>query len=187
MLTKEENAELTQVGPGTPGGDLLRRYWHPIAVAAELTDERPKKRVKVLGEELVLFRDQQGAYGLVAERCSHRGASLYYGFLEDGGLRCPNDGWLYDREGRCIEQPFEPAQSILKHTIRHPSYPVEELGGLLFAYLGPPEKRPLLPRWDILVLEGCATTPCIPHSAVTGSNAKRTQPTLPTRTFCTAT
>ncbi len=154
MLTAEENELLTRVGPGTPCGEMLRRYWHPVAISSELTDERPKKRVRILGEDLVVFRDQRGSYGLVGEHCSHRGASLYYGFLEDGGLRCPYHGWLYDREGRCVEQPFEPSQSILKHTIRHPAYPVEELGGLLFAYLGPAEKRPLLPRWDILVLKG---------------------------------
>ena len=153
MLTKEENELLTQVGPGTPCGELLRRYWQPIGVASELTAERPLKRVQVMGEELVAFRDPSGGYGLVGEHCSHRGVSLYYGFLEDGGIRCPYHGWLYDTEGRCLETPFEPPQSMLKHTLRHPAYPVERLGGLLFAYMGPPERQPLLPRWDVLVWE----------------------------------
>jgi len=152
MLTKEENAELTQVGPGTPGGDLLRRYWHPTAVAAELTDERPKKRVRLLGEDLVLFREPDGSYGIMAEKCSHRGCSLYYGFLEDGGLRCAYHGWLYDRAGKILEQPFEPAESMLKHTVRHPAYPVQKVRGLLFAYLGP-LPAPLIPPWDVLVRE----------------------------------
>src|SRR5436309_8025249 len=136
-----------------PCGELLRRYWQPICVASELTDERPKKRLKIMGEELVVFKDQKGGYGLLGEHCSHRGTSLYYGFLEDGGLRCPYHGWLYDASGACLEQPFEPAQSMMKRTIRHPAYPVEALGGLLFAYMGPPDKKPLLPRWDVLVWE----------------------------------
>ena len=116
MLTKELNERLTQVGPGTPGGRLLRCYWHPICVAAELTPERPIKRLRVLGEDLVLFREPDGGYGLMAERCSHRGCSLYYGFLENGGLRCPYHGWLYDRAGKILEQPFEPAESMSKYT-----------------------------------------------------------------------
>jgi len=153
VLTKEENELLTRVGPGTPCGELLRRYWQPVCVASELTNENPKKRIKVMGEELVVYRDPSGGYGLLGEHCSHRGTSLYYGFIEESGLRCPYHGWLYDPAGRCVEQPFEPAQSLMKHTVRHPAYPVEKLGGLLFAYMGPPEKRPLLPRWDVLVWE----------------------------------
>ncbi len=151
MLTAEENERITQVGPGTAGGELLRRYWHPVAAAGELTAERPKKRLKILGEELVLYRTESGQYGLLAEHCSHRGTSLYYGFLEGECLRCPYHGWLYEPDGHCVEQPFEPAQSLMKHTLRHGAYPVEELGGLLFGYMGPPERKPLLPRWDILV------------------------------------
>jgi len=153
MLTKEENEMLTRVGPGTPCGELLRRYWHPVSIASELTAERrPITRITVLGEELVIFRRPEGGYGLLGEHCSHRGASLYYGFLEDGGLRCPYHGWLYDPSGKCLEQPFEPAQSMMKHTIRHPAYPVQELAGLLFAYMGP-EPAPLLPRWDVVAWE----------------------------------
>lgn len=152
MLTKQENDELTRVGRGTPAGELLRRYWHPIAVAQELTEERPKKRVRLLGEDLVVFRDGKGGYGLVAEQCQHRGASLYYGFLEDGCIRCPYHGWLYDKTGRCIEQPFEPAQSLLRHTIQLPAYPVEKVRGLLFAYLGP-LPAPVIPPWDVIARE----------------------------------
>jgi 5,5'-dehydrodivanillate O-demethylase len=151
MLTSEQNERITRVGPGTAGGSLLRRYWHPVAAVSELTAERPLKRIRILGEDLVVYRAEGGQYGLLGEHCSHRGTSLYYGFLEDGGLRCPYHGWLYDASGRCLEQPFEPAQSLMKHTLRHPAYPAQELGGMLFAYLGPPDKQPLLPRWDILV------------------------------------
>lgn len=150
MLRKEENEMFTRVGAGTPCGELLRRYWQPVCAAGELTADRPKKRVKIMGEELVAFRRADGGYGLLGEHCSHRGTSLYYGFLEDAGLRCPYHGWLYDETGRCLEQPFEPAQSMMRHSIHHPAYPVEKLGGLLFAYLGPPDKQPLLPRWDVL-------------------------------------
>lgn len=150
MLPKEENELLTRVGPGTPGGELLRRYWHVVGVASELNPEKPKRRVRILGEDLVLFREPNGAYGLVAEHCSHRGASLYYGFLEEGGIRCAYHGWKYDVTGRCLEQPFE-KNPRFKEEIRHPAYAVETLAGLLFAYMGPLEKKPLLPKWDILV------------------------------------
>jgi len=153
MLSKEENERLTQVGPGTPGGELLRRYWQPIAIASELTAEQPKKRVKVLGEELVVFRDAQGNYGCLAEHCAHRGVSLYYGFVEDCGLRCAYHGWKYSTtDGRCLEQPFEPSGSSYKDRVRQRAYPVQKLAGMLFAYMGP-APAPLLPRWDVLVRE----------------------------------
>lgn len=151
MLSHEENDLLTRVGPGTPAGTLLRRYWHALAPAAEVSDAKPKKRVRILGENLLLYRNRNGGYGLVAERCSHRGASLYYGFVEDDGIRCAYHGWKYDACGKCLEQPFENPQSGFNEKIQHPAYPVEKLGGLLFAYLGPPDKKPLLPKWDVLV------------------------------------
>ena len=99
MLSKEENRALTAVGPGTPAGELLRRYWQPIAAAAELTEEKPKKKIRVLGEDLLLYQHRSGGYGLVGEHCSHRGVSLYYGFIEDDGIRCPYHGWKYDACG----------------------------------------------------------------------------------------
>jgi 5,5'-dehydrodivanillate O-demethylase oxygenase subunit len=150
MLSKEENDLLTRVGPGTPAGEMLRRYWQPIALAAELK-ERPKRR-RLLGEDLVLFRDDRDRLGLLALRCSHRGTSLEFGHLEDGGLRCCYHGWLYDVEGRVLETPGEPADSTFKERIRHPAYRVQELGGVIFAYLGP-DPAPLLPRYDVLVRE----------------------------------
>jgi 5,5'-dehydrodivanillate O-demethylase oxygenase subunit len=151
MLTREENDLLSRIGPGTPAGELLRRYWHVVAAAAEFTESKPKKRVRILGEDLLLYRDLGGAYGLVGEHCSHRGVSLYYGFIEEGGIRCPYHGWKYDACGNCLEQPFENPNAGFKEKINHPAYPVVKLGGLLFAYLGPPEKQPLLPKWDLLV------------------------------------
>jgi 5,5'-dehydrodivanillate O-demethylase oxygenase subunit len=150
VLTREENQLLTQTTAGTPGGELLRRYWHPIAIAAELTPERPKKRVRVLGEDLLVYLDPNGGYGLIGELCAHRGCSLLYGFLEDGGIRCAYHGWLYDNTGKILEQPFEPEQSMLKHTVRQAAYPVQKVHGLLFAYLGP-LPAPILPPWDVIV------------------------------------
>ena len=153
MLSQEENELLIQVDRGTPCGQLLRRYWHPVAAAGELTDEKPIKAVKILGEELVVYRDKRGRYGLVGEHCPHRLASLAYGKVDDEGIRCPYHGWKFDNAGRCLEQPAEPVGSTFKDRIKHVAYPVKPIGGLIFAYLGP-EPKPLLPRWDVLVWEG---------------------------------
>jgi 5,5'-dehydrodivanillate O-demethylase len=152
MLSPEENEFLTRVGRGTPAGELLRRYWQPVAAAGELTDEKPTKAVKILGEELAVFRDKAGRYGLVGEHCPHRSASLAFGRVDAEGIRCPYHGWKFDAAGKCLEQPAEPPESTFKDRIRHTAYPVEKLGGLLFAYLGP-EPKPLLPRWDVLAWE----------------------------------
>src|SRR5919199_1606812 len=149
MLTKELNERLTRVGPGTPMGNLLRHYWYPIARTPEL-DEEPVLAVTLLGENLALYRTDSGKLGLVSQRCPHRGASLAYGIPEDEGLRCPYHGWRFDQTGQCNEQPAEPPDSTFKDRIKIPAYPVQELGGLVWAYLGP-EPVPLLPRWDILV------------------------------------
>ena len=142
------NPALTEVGPGTPMGELLRRYWHPIGVAADATDT-PRK-VRVLGEDLILFRDKSGRPGLVHPNCAHRGTSLYYGKVEERGIRCCYHGWLFDVEGHCVEQPCEPEKGRARGRIRQPWYPVQELYGLVWAYLGPPEKKPVLPRYDAL-------------------------------------
>ena len=152
MLTHEENVLLTQVSRGTPCGELLRRYWHPVAAAAELTDEKPVRAVKILNEELVVYRNRQGEYGLVGEHCPHRLASLAYGRVDEEGIRCPYHGWKFDHTGRCLEQPAEPPDGTFKDRIKHVAYPVQYLGGLIYAYLGP-APAPLLPRWDVLVWE----------------------------------
>ena len=152
MLTAEENKRLTRVGPGTPMGNLLRRYSYPIAASTQL-DENPVKAVQILGESLTLFKDKRGRLGLIADRCAHRHVKLVYGIPEEEGLRCCYHGWLYDRTGQCIEQPAEPPESRFKDKIRVKSYPVQELAGALFAYLGP-EPAPLVPKWDRLVWDG---------------------------------
>ena len=152
MLTLDENELLTCVSRGTPAGELLRRYWHPVAAAGELTEKEPIRAVKILGEELVVYRDKKGRYGLVGEHCPHRLASLAFGRVDEEGIRCPYHGWKFDGSGRCLEQPAEPPESTFKDRIKHSAYPVEYLGGLLYAYLGPPP-TPVLPRWDVLVWE----------------------------------
>src|SRR6266540_769199 len=148
MLTKEQNELLTQVDRGTPAGELLRRYWHPIAVAAELTDASPTRFVRVLGEDLVLFKDKSGNVGLIQDHCAHRGASLLYGRIEERGIACAYHGWLYDTSGSCLETPAEPAGSMFHLTVRMTAYPVQELAGLYWAYLGPPP-APVIPRYDV--------------------------------------
>jgi len=150
MLAKEENDLLTRTGPGTPCGNLLRRYWQPAALSEELPAGGDPLSVELLGEELVLFRDEKGQVGLLGLHCSHRGTDLSLGRVEDGGLRCIYHGWLYDIYGRCLEQPAEPAGSDFKNKIRHPAYPCRELAGIIFAYLGPGEP-PCLPAYEPLV------------------------------------
>lgn len=153
MLDRETNELLCRVGPETPMGELLRRYWMPIGPKAEI-DEMIKRPVRLLGEDLLVFKDGQGRYGLLAEECSHRGASLCYGKVEQDGIRCPYHGWKYDVNGNCVEQPAETPETTSKNAIRHRAYPVQELAGLLFGYLGP-SPAPLLPRYDVLVKPGC--------------------------------
>jgi 5,5'-dehydrodivanillate O-demethylase len=152
MLTAEQNELLTQVGPGTPMGNLMRRYWQPIAAAVEL-EKAWTRRVRLLGENLVLFRDRQGRRGLIAEQCPHRRASFAHGIPTEDGIRCPYHGWEFSAAGKCLSQPNEPDNCAFREKVTTPAYPVEELGGLLFAYLGP-EPRPLLPRFDGFVAEG---------------------------------
>ena len=157
MLTREENDLLTRTDGGTPGGEFMRAYWQPAGLVEELPPGGAPLPVKLLGEELVLFRDQQGRAGLLALHCSHRGADLSYGRIEDGGLRCIYHGWLYDVGGRCLEQPGEPAASTLRQAqgrpfherIRHTAYPCQERAGIIFAYMGPGEP-PLLPAYEFL-------------------------------------
>jgi phthalate 4,5-dioxygenase oxygenase subunit len=148
MVKREENELLTRTGPGTPGGDLMRRYWQPVALSAEVRDE--PLPIRVLGEDLVLFRDGEGRIGLLDILCSHRCADLSYGRLEPRGLRCLYHGWLYDHTGRCLEQPAEPENSTYKDEVRHKAYPCHEAGGVILAYLGP-DPAPLVPNFHFLI------------------------------------
>jgi len=157
MITQEENNLLTQIGRGTPCGDLMRCYWQVVALTEELPAGGAPLNAKILGEELVLFRDDQGRPGLLGLHCSHRGADLSYGRVEDGGLRCIYHGWLYDIHGRVLDQPGEPGGGAHRDEICHLAYPCQEKGGVIFAYLGRGEP-PLLPNYEFLnVPEGYRT------------------------------
>lgn len=138
--------ELVEVGPRTPMGELLRRYWHPVAQTSDATST--PKRVRVLGEDLILFRDGAQRAGLVAERCAHRGSSLYYARVEETGIRCCYHGWLFAADGVCLDKAVEPDGGTRRAVDRQPWYPVQERYGLIFAYMGPPERKPVLPRYD---------------------------------------
>lgn len=149
MLTQEKNDQLTRVGPGTPMGEVMRRHWHPIAGLDEL-ERDPVKAVRLLGEDLVLYKDLGGAYGLLERHCAHRRADLSYGFVEQRGLRCNYHGWNYDETGQCIEQPYEETvdpSARLRRKTRLQGYPVRAKAGMLWAYLGP-LPAPELPDWE---------------------------------------
>ncbi len=146
MLTAKQNRRLTQVGAGTPMGELLRRYWQPIAAAADLYDKKVIP-VRIMGEDLILYRDLQDRMGLVSNRCAHRLVDLKFGYVTEEGLRCPYHAWTYDGTGQCVAQPAEPEGSNFKNKIKIKAYPVHEMDGLIFAYMGP-LPVPLLPRWD---------------------------------------
>ena len=162
MVTAEDQKLFTQVGPGTPGGELLRRYWYPIAALGEL-DENPVKPVKLLGETLVLYRDRSGTLGLIDSQCAHRRASMTLGVPEDQGLRCPYHGWRFAETGQCIEQPAEKRPYCDKVKIK--AYSVRVACGAVFAYLGP-QPVPELPLWDLMTWDNVlheiayATLPC---------------------------
>lgn len=154
MLSPEQNERLTRVSPGTPTGNLMRRYWHLVAATAQLEDH-PVREVKLLGESLVLYRDLRGRLGLLAEACPHRGTSLASGTTENEGLRCSLHGWLYDAAGICLDQPLEPPADTAEPQVATVAYPVQALAGLIFAYLGP-KPVPLLPRYNVLAWKGVA-------------------------------
>ncbi len=149
MLTQEQNETLTRVGPGTPMGTLMRRYWVPFLLSWELPEpDCPPVKVRLLGEDLVGFRDTSGKVALVGAACAHRRADLFWGRVEDGGIRCVYHGWLYDAQGRCAEMPSEPEATNFKDKVRIPAYPVVEMGGVAWAYMGPPANQPAVPNFE---------------------------------------
>jgi 5,5'-dehydrodivanillate O-demethylase oxygenase subunit len=164
MLSVEQNERLTRVGPGTPMGELMRRYWFPVATSQDLA-ENPVRGVRLLGENLTLFKDRRGRLGLVGQRCAHRSVDLKHGIPEQDGLRCPYHGWMYDSSGQCIDQPAEDPQHNFAGRVQIPAHHAEELGGLIWAYIGP-EPAPLLPRWDLFAYDdvfrvvGTTMLPC---------------------------
>ena len=153
----QEDEELTHVGPGTPCGEYLRRFWHPMITSEELHDL--PRRVRLLGEDLVAFRDKSGALGLLELYCAHRGTSLEFGLLCEKGLRCCYHGWRFDVDGKILETPGEPSDSTLKDRLYHGAYPVQEYAGLVFAYMGPPDQQPDFPIFDTYDLPGYQLLP----------------------------
>jgi phthalate 4,5-dioxygenase oxygenase subunit len=149
MLKREQNDLLTQTGPGTPMGRLFRSYWLPVLLASELpANDSPPVRVKILSERLLAFRDSEGRYGLIDEFCAHRGVSLWFGRNEEAGLRCPYHGWKYDHTGQCIDVPSEATESGFCQKIKLKSYPLINLGGVLWTYMGPTEQQPPEPQYE---------------------------------------
>src|SRR4051812_47421325 len=153
MFSVKENELLTQVGPGTPMGDVFRRYWIIAGISREIPEpDSGPVRVRLLGEDLVMFRDSNGEVGLLAEKCAHRRASLYYGRNEACGLRCVYHGWKYDVQGSITETPVEPENSMIQHLVKQPAYPTFEKNGIILTYMGPKEKQPLVPNYEWLTL-----------------------------------
>jgi phthalate 4,5-dioxygenase oxygenase subunit len=164
MLSIEDNELVTRTNPGTPMGELIRRYWVPALLSEEIpAPDCPPARVKLLDEDLVAFRDTQGRIGLIGERCAHRGTSLFFGRNEECGLRCVYHGWKYDSEGNVVDTPAEPAGSDFRKKLRHTAYPTHEANGVVYAYLGPREKMPLFPdyEWTQVPLEFTYVTKCL--------------------------
>ncbi len=165
MTTREQNDFLAQTGPGTPMGRLMRRYWIPALLSSEIAEpDCPPVRVRLLGERLIAFRDSAGRVGVIDEFCAHRGVSLWFGRNEESGLRCPYHGWKYDVTGQCIEVPSEPVESGFCKKIKLAAYDCVERGDVIWVYMGPPERKPPLPKFE------WATVPAT-HRFVT----KRTQ------------
>ena len=151
MLKPQDNERITRVGRGTPMGELQRRYWLPCALSSELGEpDGAPIRVRLLGEDLVAFRDTEGKIGLVDAFCPHRRAPMFFGRNEECGLRCVYHGWKFDRNGTCVDMPSEPADSLFKSKVTIASYPTWEGGGMLWAYLGPPGKQPPPPDYELV-------------------------------------
>jgi nitrite reductase/ring-hydroxylating ferredoxin subunit len=157
----KEDEELTHVGPRTPGGEYLRRFWHPVIRSDALKDL--PVRLRILGEDLVVFRDKRGRVGLLELHCPHRGTSLEFGLICETGIRCCYHFWHFDVDGRILETPGEPADSTLKDRLYHGAYPIRESNGLVFAYMGPADKMPALPILDTFDTPGCRMVPTVPH------------------------
>ena len=153
MLTAKDNELLCRVGPGTPMGTLMRRYWQPIFLKSELPEpDGAPIRVRHLGENLIAWRNSDGSVGLMQNACPHRGASMFFGRNEENGLRCVYHGWKFDNEGQCVDMPNEPAESNFKHKIRIQAYPVVEKGGVMWTYMGPAAEQPEMPAYEWLRL-----------------------------------
>ena len=153
MLSKEDNDLLCRVGPGTPMGNLMRQYWIPALPSSEFpSPDSPPKRMRLLGENLVMYRDTRGAVGAFVESCPHRGASMFFGRNEESGLRCVYHGWKFDTTGQCIDMPSEPPESNFKNKVRIRAYPARDINHMVWVYMGPRETPPPFPAFEINTL-----------------------------------
>ncbi|MFD0654735.1 Rieske 2Fe-2S domain-containing protein [Streptomyces malaysiensis subsp. malaysiensis] len=174
MLRKDINELLTRTGPGTAMGELFRQYWIPAMLAEELPEtDCPPVRVKLLSERLVAFRDSEGRYGLVDEFCAHRGASLWFGRNEEGGLRCPYHGWKYDVSGQCVDVPSEADNSSFCQNVKLTSYPLVKIGDVLWTYMGDAATQPPLPEFEWTHVPAEQTYTSSAGSSATGSRRSR--------------
>lgn len=193
-MKAEQNDRITRVGPGTAAGQLLRRYWQPAALVDEFNPaldprmaQRPVKAVRLMGQDLVLFKDAQQRWGLLDRDCPHRGADLSFGRHEGDGLRCPFHGWKFDVSGRCLDTPAEPLGSRLCERVQQTSYPVVERNGVVFAWMGPTDVAPPpCPPSTRFWRQPATALPSRACGMPTGCNALRWASTPPTRLFCTA-
>ena len=161
MLSKEDNEALTRTGPDTSGGKLLRQYWQPVAMLSDLPENGAPLPLKVMDENLVLFRDEHNQLGLLGQHCPHRRADLSYGRVEGGGLRCLYHGWVFDVHGQCLEQPAEPHGKSFCQRVKHIAYPVQTTAGMVFAYMGggePPVPPDLECRGRLLITSTCGVS-----------------------------
>ena len=164
MLTREENELLTRVGPGTPMGNLIREYWIPALPSNEFPGpDSPAKRMRLLGENLVMFRDSDGNVGCFPESCPHRGASLYFGRSEEGGLRCIYHGWKFDVNGNCLEMPSEPETSNYRDKVHIRNYPCRDVNHMVWVYMGVRETPPPFPAFDVNLIPGRPRVPTRHH------------------------
>src|SRR5262249_18210795 len=183
-VTQAENDFLTRVGPGQPAGVLLRRYWHPVAMAGELTEEQPTRFVRLLGENLVLFRDKAGRVGLLADQCAHRGASLCEGRVEERGISCAYHGWLFDTGGKILETPPERNDAVMKH-VRQPAFPCRSSSECTGRTWGRCQRRRSLTTTCSCARTVGAALWCTRSSPATGCSVWRTQSIPPTSRSCT--
>jgi phenylpropionate dioxygenase-like ring-hydroxylating dioxygenase large terminal subunit len=163
MLSREDTDLLCRIGPGTPMGALMRRYWMPVLYTWEIEPDGPPQRVRVLGEDLIAWRDSNGAPSFVSENCPHRGASLFFGRNEECGLRCVYHGWKFDTSGVCVDMPNEPPESNFKHKVRVNAYRGADFGGVTWVYMGPEQANPPeVPRfeWGLVTRSCTSATGC---------------------------
>ena len=187
MLSQAENEYLCRIGPGTPMGTLLRRFWMPALISTEFPEpDCPPIRMRLLGEDLIAFRDSTGRVGMIQNNCPHRGASLFFGRNEESGLRCVYHGWKFDTTGACVDMPNEPAESDFKHKVTATAYPTQEAGGVVWAYLARPRNVRRCHARSGRSFQRSSASSVATFRRTTGSRVSKAASTPATCRFCTA-